>query len=76
MPTTNSSCRKRTAGIMTDRHSTQPWDTHSLQPPTIQANGMNTNEYQMTYAGSESCKQWETQRKKDCKNNEEHKKGL
>lgn len=64
IPTTNNSCRKRNADIMTHRHSTQPWDTNSLQPPTIQANNINTSEYLMTYAGSASCKQWETRRKR------------
>jgi hypothetical protein len=64
IPTTNNSCSKRNADMMTQRHSTQPWDTHSLQPPTIQANSMNTSEYLMTYAGSASRKQWETQRKR------------
>jgi len=56
IPTTNNSCRKRNADIMTHTHI-QPSDTHSLQPPTIQANSTNTSEYLTTYAGSASCKQ-------------------
>jgi len=64
IPTTNNSCRKWNADIMTHRHSTQSWDTHSLQPPTIQANSVNTSEYLMTYAGSASCKRWQTRRKR------------
>jgi len=64
IPTTNNFCGKWNADIMTHRHSTQPWDTHSLQPPTTQANSMNTSEYPMTYTGSASCKQWEIRRKR------------
>lgn len=51
---------------MTHRQSKQPWDTHSLQPPTIQANSMNTGEYLMTYTELHHVNN-EEREEKDCK---------